>query len=237
MTDHATFRSFTDEESATELASWLRDRQIDAAVGDSPSYFDPTFAKSILNQSWNVVLPAHQFPQAERLLADFYSLRIANVPQDYYLFGFSNDELRAIFAEPDNWGDLDKVLAERLLRERGERMESAEIEALAEARYANLAQPESATSGATAYWGYGLCLASAICSLTLYGIPLGVLAILVGSLMARSTKTLPDGRLVDRFDASAKSKGRRIVLLGILAIVICFVVRLITYLDDDIYIY
>lgn len=221
--DAATFRTFTDAAAAGELAGWLKDRGIQARVGESADFFDPTFANSILTKYWNVVLPPHQFPAAEALLAAFYELRLASVPADYYLFQFSSDELRDIFREPDAWGDLDKVLAGKILAERGQALSAGEIQDLAAKRYAKLAQPDAGSAGAAVIWGYGLSLAAIVFCYTRYGLGCGVVAVLIGSLMARGRKTLPDGRVVDRFDETAQIHGRRIVLAGILGIAISLI--------------
>ena len=111
-----TFRTFKDEHPATDLAQWLQERGVEAQVADTSVSFDPSFSNSGLNKEWAVRIAPEDFSKAGNLLRDYYAAQVDAIPADYYLFEFSDEELMDILKKPDEWGDLDYVLARRYWR-------------------------------------------------------------------------------------------------------------------------
>ena len=214
QTRKAPFRTFKDAPAAEDLVAWLRLQDIDAELSNTSAYFDPSFAHSILSREWTVLIPAKDFTEATAALQHYYEQRLNAVPCDYYLYSFSNDELEAILARPDEWGDLDYALAREILDSRGLRYSDEQLASLRTARYEELSRPETERSGIVVLWGYVL---SAIA---------GLIGSLVGWYLMHGRKTLPDGKTVPRYAAAATTHGRRIFWLGILVTLIYTALRM-----------
>lgn len=209
-----TFRVFKDVHAATELAVWLNDRGIAAEVDDTSSPFDPTFANSILSKEWVVRILPTDFSAANDLLQQFYILRLNAVPKDYYLYSFSDEELKEILLKPDQWGDLDYVLAQEILASRGKSISPNELQALRDKRYQELSQPEEHDVPDFIAWGYILSLVG------------GLIGSLIGWHLMSAQKVLPDGKKVPRFSEKARTQGRRIFWLGLIITIVFFLVRI-----------
>jgi hypothetical protein len=213
-TSMETFRVFKDVYAAEELATWLNDRGVPAAVVDTSAPFDPSFANSILSKEWVVRIPPDDFSKAGELLQHFYALRLSAISKDYYLFSFSNEELDNILARPDEWGDLDYVLAQHILASRGLTVSEDQLRAFREKRYLELSKPEEQDAPDFILWGYGLSIVG------------GLIGSLIGWHLMSSHKILPDGKKVPRFAADTRRHGRRIFWLGLIVTIVFFIARM-----------
>jgi hypothetical protein len=211
-----TFRVFKDVNAAHDLAVWLKDRGVPVAVADTSPPFDPTFANSILSKEWAVRVAPEYFSEATELLYQHYSIRLHNIPADYYLYDFSDAELQEILLKPDEWGDLDYVLAQKILQSRGQSVSDEELETLRDQRYAELSKPEEEDATDFINWGYGL---------SVFG---GFIGSLVGWHLMSSQKTLPDGNKVMRFSPTTRRHGRRIFRIGLVVTAILVLLKMYT---------
>lgn len=91
---------------------------------------------------------------AQNALHEISAADIAALPKDYYLFGFTTEQLSNIITtEQDEWGEFDYALAQHLLTERGENIEAIKTSAAAAPPY----KPEK-MSGALKILLIALCL-------------------------------------------------------------------------------
>ena len=208
------FRTFKDAPAAEDLAEWLRLQGIAAEVSDTSGYFDPSFAHSILSREWTVRIGAEDFTKAGAELRHFYDQRLSSVPDDYYLFAFSDAELEEILEKPDEWGDLDYALARHILQTRGRQLPDEALQALRLARYEALSRPEADPSGGMVTWGYVLAVFA------------GFIGSLIGWHLMNGRKILPDGKSVPRYTAAAAVQGRRIFRLGIAVTLLYVLIRM-----------
>ena len=197
------FRTFKDAPAAKDLADWLCVRGIPAEVTDTSAFFDPSFAHSILSTEWTVRIASADFTRATEALQHFYEQRLDRVPEDYYLFAFTDQELEEILMKPDEWGDLDYALAHHMLRARGKGITSEELHALRNKRYQALSMPETEETGNFVSWRYGLSILG------------GFIGSMIGWHLMNSHKILPDGKKVPRYPEAARAQGKRIFWLGI----------------------
>lgn len=65
---------------------------------------DSIIAGQIPGYSFELLIDQDQFEQANQLLQEIADTEVREMDPDYYLFSFSNNELREILAKPDEWG-------------------------------------------------------------------------------------------------------------------------------------
>lgn len=217
-----TYKTFKEPRAAEDLAFWLKRRGIEAEVYDTSANFDPSFANSIVSKELAVRINAGDFKKATELHRQFYRNRLQQIPQDYYLFSFTDSELIEILAKPDEWGDLDYILAQQILHDRGIEITDEHLEDLRNKRYEALSQPEEQDTGGNIVWGYGLSLAA------------GIIGSLIGWHLMSSLKTLPDGKTIYRYPPAARAHGRRIFQIGMIITLLFFLVGMYVRYQENI---
>lgn len=202
-----TFQSFSDPALADEIAEILKEHNIDLSIVKSAPLLDKGFVDTTGNAEILIKIRPVDFLRANEVLAEFYKRQIENVAQDYYLFDFTNTELTEILARPDEWGYFDYQLAIKILNERGQQVVVENAEKLRERRNEELARQETA-SGTLLFFGY------------FFGIAGGFIGLCIGSHIAYSKKTIPDGQRVYTYDDNSRKHGVRIVGISILILLI-----------------
>lgn len=196
----ASFRSTTDPVHARQLQQQLEEAGLDASLQENSATFDVTFTVG-LEREFHVMLPPEQFTQAELVLEEEAQADADALPADHYLHAFSDEELLEVLRKPDEWAAHDRILAKRLLQQRGVRVDSAEVARMRQARLAELALPEKAR--------FMLIVAGIV--MVLFG---GVVGMLIGYSLSQGRKTLPDGRRVPRYTAADRRTGVRLMVAG-----------------------
>lgn len=128
---------------------------------------------------------------------EYFAKQLDNVPEDYYLLTFTNDELLEIVAKPDEWGAFDYQLAQKLLKERGVDITKEKTDRLKADRYKELAKPEG--EPAKNIVGYYI--------ISILFFPVGLI---IGWVWGYSKKQLPDGYKVYTYNNSVRNHGRTI---------------------------
>ena len=113
------YRKFTDLESASEVADFLKKSGIESRLQDNTHAYVKFFGATEIDLTITLNLRSADFKLADELLQQYASQRISGIPNDYYLFSFSDEELKEIIDNPYDWGQFDLVLAKKLMAERG----------------------------------------------------------------------------------------------------------------------
>lgn len=221
-----TFRKFNDEESVAELVEQLKSHNIEYVVEDYSSQIDNAFGNSNIGQEFRVKLQKEDFTKAYELLQEIYTPIVNNVAPDYYLFGFTNEELIDLIRKRDEWGIFDFVLAQKILADRGQSVTTEHINNLQEERITELNQPASNQE-------WHLTIAYAL-------IPIGLLiylhfllaSCLMGLFMWSNKKALPNGDLVYIYSPSVRRQGL-ILFIVVLLIYIFLMLILLGYVEIE----
>ena len=67
------------------------------------------------------------FERADELLLQATEINVKDLDPNYYLFGFSDEELVEILIKSNEWGEIDRILAPKLLIDRGYILENLDI--------------------------------------------------------------------------------------------------------------
>ena len=140
--DFLTYKKFTYKGEATELADLLNANNIENLFEDTSAVFDLTFTDNELKKEYRVKLKPSDFGKADKLLYDISAKEINEVDKDYYVFQFSNEELIDILTRSDEWSPFNYLLAQKILKDRGQEVNEQLLETLKEKRNKELAQPD-----------------------------------------------------------------------------------------------
>lgn len=179
---------------------------------EGEKFFDPSFANNAIDQDIKIKLKAEDFSKAHKTLEEYYGKTLEEVEPDYYLFDFTDEELMEIVAKPDEWGHLDYMLAQRILRDRGKEIKPQVVELLKKQRVKDLAEPETAGK----YWVYAGYFSAIL---------VGLFGIFIGWGLAYFKRTLPDGKRLYAYREEDRNHGIRILLISAVSLIVWGIVR------------
>ncbi|HEY2580550.1 MAG TPA: hypothetical protein VGI43_02010 [Mucilaginibacter sp.] len=209
-----TYQKFNDIALANELAQQLDSHHIENHIVEESRTFDPGFTfNDTLQTDWAVKIKQQDFEKVNQLLKDDETEDINAIGKDYYLFGFTDDELMEVITKADEWSPFDFVLARKILANRGKPVGDEAIATINEKRIEELKSPDEPQT----YWiiiGY-------ICAFL--G---GLLGIFIGWFLATYKKTLPNGERVYEYNENDRKQGRRMMYIGIVVLVIAAIYKL-----------
>jgi len=212
---YLTFKKFPDVQSARGLQHFLIDNGIECVLADTSAQLGSAMAGE-LNKEYEVQLKQEDFERAEKLIEAYAEKQIDDLPDDYYLLTFTDEELYEVVLKHDEWSEFDYVLARRLLSERGKTIDEAEIKKLREQRIEDLSQPEGNQQG----WviaGYVLGLLG------------GFFGVITGYVLLTAKKTLPNGQVVPMYSTSDRRHGKTILILSIAVFVVSLAAKILVY--------
>lgn len=207
-----TFQRFNDQNSASELGDFFKEKKLEYLLEDNSLSFDPTFANNGFGKEFCVKLKKSDFEKGNAFLIEKAETENIEVDKDYYLLSFTDKELFELITASDEWSPFDVSLAERLLKERGIEITSEEIEKIKNNRIKELSKPEE---GQTAYIIIGYITA-------VLG---GFLGMLIGWHLLTFKKTLPDGNRIYAYSNNDRKQGNHILIIGGIFLVIWLLYR------------
>ncbi|MEO3405093.1 hypothetical protein AAFN85_14390 [Mucilaginibacter sp. CAU 1740] len=203
MPEFITFKKFNDAALAWALTDLLEENDIEYRTEEGAFSFDPTFgASKELATEYVVKISPDDFTRATELLKASEANDIAHIDKDYYLYSFTDVELKEILEKADEWSTFDYELARKLLAERGVDVSDEAIANINKQREIELKKPEASQTT----WiviGYICALAG------------GVFGMFIGWHLSSYKKTLPSGERVYEYLESDRKQGRIILYISI----------------------
>lgn len=206
MDNTIVLQRFTNVLDANELHHFLDENDFKSWVIDNSPPVDVALGGTHIDDEFLVNVLQKDYAEIKVLFDDLALSQIPDLPKDYYLFEFTNDELLDVLATYDEWGELDQLLAKQLLIDRGVSITDEGIEKIKAERLEILAIPES-PSLKMLVLGYIAAAAG------------GILGLVVGWTLI-SKKPLPDGRKVPNYTDEGVKHGLTILFLSFVMIVI-----------------
>lgn len=208
----STFQKFNDIVLAKALIEKLKEHNIPFELEDTTQFFDPSYAKNPVNDEFNVKLLPEDFAKANELLEGYYKEQLDSVDSSYYLFYFSDEELMEIISKFDEWGHMDQVLAQKILKERNKGISPEVVALLKKSRLNELEKPETSPRYLL-YLGY---------ISSLFG---GFIGFFIGYHLSYFKKLLPNGKKMYAYREQDRDHGTRMLLIGTVTFVIFVIVR------------
>ena len=210
---YLTYLRFTDKPLAEEISDLLFKNDIDFRIEDTKAPFDPSFSFTSYDAEIELKLRQSDFAKADDILNSYYQQMLDELPVDYYLYNFSDAELQEIISKRDEWGNLDYVLARKLLEARGTPVTSDQEREITKTRLSELKKPDRLSN----YWiiiGYILSLIG-----SLIGFFMGLTILLF-------KKTLPNGELIFAYDKFSREHALTITLISAFLLLMRVVIKL-----------
>lgn len=208
------FRSFSTLTQAQELEVLLNKNNISTVLGDNIAPVDVTFSGSTLLNKYEVKISPFDFEKAEFILEVEAENLLDQIDKDYYLFSFTNDELYEVLIKSDEWNSFDYKLAQKLLINRGEKVDAEVLDSLKKERLKILAKPEENQKS----WiiaGY------------LFSFLGGGVGIIIGNSLWVSKKTLPNGERIYSYKMEDRKHGKNIFNIGLIVFPILVIVKIL----------
>ena len=140
------YKSFDSVEIAQLLTELLDESKTNYELHNSEGKiegFDPSQPHGAIE----VWVAEDQFDYIDDLIEEKVNSELDTVADDYFIFEFSNDELRNVLINAHEWSPLDLALANKLLKERGEPFEKEELHKIREEKIAESALARDISKG------------------------------------------------------------------------------------------
>ncbi len=200
------FKKYINKGIATEIGEQLKDNHIEFIIEDNTKinkqFFDPTFSNNSSNYEISLKVRQQDFNKAQKVLNEYYKELANLVDKDYYLFEFTDQELLEIIYKPDEWGELDNQLAQKILADRGKGIKPEIINLRNKKRAKKISKGENASK--YLFYRYK--------NLGIFG---GFLSIFLGYDLVNSKKTMPNGKQVYTYREEDRKHGVKIFIIGI----------------------
>lgn len=116
-----TFQKFNLKEDAVELATFLRESQIEYRIEDTSSGLDGNFGNSELSKDYLIKLKKEDFEKADVLLLQISSNLVETIDRDHYLHEFTDEELKEIIVKKTSGAILIFCWHRKYLKKEGRR--------------------------------------------------------------------------------------------------------------------
>lgn len=212
--DFLTYQKFSDKSEAVELTDLLTENNIDFIFEDTSASFDPSFANNQINKEFRVKLKKQDFDKADKIMLSISATQLDNIDKDYYLFEFKDEELIEVLTKSDEWSKFDYLLAQKILKERGQEVNEKFLETLRKQRIEELAKPEE-NQKTWIIAGYVFAFLG------------GLLGLFIGWHLLSHKKTLPNGERVYGYSVEDRKHGNRILIMGIVFLIIWTLIKIL----------
>ncbi|MFA9186961.1 hypothetical protein AAGV33_04390 [Flavobacterium sp. FBOR7N2.3] len=211
------FRSFSTLTQAQELEVLLNENNIDTVLGDNIAPVDVMFSGSTLHNQYEVKISPFNFEKAESILEKEAVNALEDIDEDYYLFSFTDEELYEILMKSDEWNAFDYKLSQKILINRGRKVDDEMLIFLKNERLKILAKPEENQKS----WiiaGY------------LFSILGGGIGIFIGYSLWTSKKTLPNGERIYSYKEEDRKNGKNIFIIGLIIFSALLIIKILNML-------
>jgi hypothetical protein len=201
MAEFLTFSKFYTKEETEAFAALLDSNNILFDAERLTAQLDNIYLGEDSEPRYLVKVQKEDFGKVESLMKGEMEKQIDDVPANYYLFQFSNEELTDVMRKPDEWNYFDQLLARKLLLQR-----NVEVSSITEG---SVFMQEDLYVPARIETGWLIFAYLMAVLVPFAGIPLGL-------LMCKGQRTLKDGTKMPLFDNWTYKQGWILFGIGVL---------------------
>lgn len=209
------FRKSIHSDIVKEISAILTENDIENYISDDAKIFDPSFANNEVKNEFVVKIKQTDFEKGNTILTDYYTNSV-EIPEDYYLKDFSNEDLKEILFHKDDWNEIDVVIARKILEEErkvyiSEEQIKIENEEYLDHLKTNYENPKKVES--LLIFGYFFAIFGAL--LSIFHWICILISYIIGILILTLRKQLPNGERIHFFKESERKHGLYIIVLSI----------------------
>lgn len=171
----------------------------------------------------------NDFKQAEQIMFDLVKKEIKELPEDYYLFSFDDKELEEIMIHPNDWNELDQLLAKQLLNDRNIEFSEDKINSIQLAEQKKQFKTDSIPMVRIIFC-YLFILTGIFFKILLIIL---VFVIAQGYILMSSKKKLPNNERSFQYSPTTRIHGQIIFFFGILIFIAWVVIFIAQLLNID----
>ncbi len=209
------YQTFQSKDEFNDFVWLLNEYKIDFETEDYPINFISDIRNDRFSHEYIVKLKTEDFPVVDKIQEELAFEQLKEIPSDYYLFGFTDNELFDILETKDEWSKLDYVLAREILKHRGITISDKELSMIQSERIEKLSEPERHSPAWIAI-GYTSAALG------------GLVGIMIGWHLYNAKKTLPNGEKMFVYTQADRNHGFRIFVVGIIVLMIAAAIRIVS---------
>jgi hypothetical protein len=213
MNNLVTYRTFLNKEEASELIDALTKNNIPNALEDNKASYDPTFVNMDENDRYFLKIAKEHFLTADKIQLELANKIIDSIGPDHYLYEFTDDELFEVVNKKDEWSKIDYLLAQKILKERGNELSQDTLAKIEMKRSNELAKTGPLPLTLLIIGYIFACLG-------------GLFGILIGWHLATYKKSLPNGERVFGYSPNVRDHGTIIMIIGGSILLLAILVQL-----------
>lgn len=213
-TSFAVFKKYSSFELAKEVTTILQNKGIEVHFTDNLPRIDGNIMGTSYGIDYEIKIKPSDFEKAEKALSENAENLIHQIDKNHYIYSFSDDELYNIILKPDEWNEIDYLMAKKLLEDKGKSVDESMIHSIKKQRITDLAKPEESQKA----WIYAGYLAAILG---------GFLGIVIGYVLMTSTKTLPNGEKVYSYSKEDRASGKTIFYLSLVFFPIYLILKIL----------
>lgn len=205
-TDFAFFRDYHSIADAKLFTDMLEEHGIPYLATGAEAVIDEAIVGSGLMPKVVLKLRPEDFSKINAIIAEQIASGAENF-SDHYLQAFSDEELKDIFAHPDEWSVEDFNIAKVVLRQRGVSITDTTIQALREERLTEIRAGKKGSYFWMSLYFVGIIVGA------YFGVMYIIAGIGMGYYYAYGKSTDPDGVRYFVYDAQTRTYGK-VILYG-----------------------
>ena len=214
-----TLQIFPDIAMAGPLIQLLKDHDIEFVFEDVTPKYEIVTPIGLIQKEFNLNVKKEDFEKAKGLLNSLQETNSEQIDVYGYLHDFSNEELLEIITKPDEWNNKDYILAQELLKERGNELKPEFVQMLKNQRLSEMSKKEP-SQRLWVFAGY------------IFAFLGGILGIFIGWHLYSSKKKLPDGSTIYSYTEPDRKNGAIIFIVGIICFCIAITFRFVGMFSD-----
>lgn len=207
------FRNVATKNEADDLSMILSQNGIISKVVKDSADLDAVYIGENPLNKFEILILEKDREKAEKVMFDLVSADLNEISPDHYLFSFTNEELLDVLIQKNEWNELDVLLSEKILKERGTVVDQKNLEQKREIRDLELAKPEGGQTGWIIF-GY----ISAFLG--------GFFGLVIGYFIWQAKNKLPNGTKVYAYNDDVRRHGQIIFFLSLIIFPIVFLLKI-----------
>lgn len=199
---NTSFRNTVTLEEAEKLRDHLIENGIPSRVAKNEGDLDYVFQGEAPTNKFEVLINEDDLAAAKKILSDLAAVELDQVASDHYLYSFTDLELQNVLIEKDEWNETDVLLSEKILTDRGIKIDYDRLNEQKSLRDAELSKPKGGQFG----WiiiGY------------ISAFLFSFLGLVIGYFIWKAKNKLPNGQKVPAYNEKSRKHGMAIFLISL----------------------